>query len=66
LIPRTTKLNTQIYQIANLNYSVKAADMYELKWSNELAKVAQEWANQCDFSHDANRVRRHFYITWPV
>ncbi len=31
----------------------KAANMRELKWDNDLALVAQRWADQCDFNHDA-------------
>ena len=34
-----------------------ASDMFELKWSNELAKVAQRWADQCTWHHDTERVR---------
>ena len=36
-----------------------ASNMYELKWSNELAKVAQRWTDQCPTfmnAHDKNRV----------
>ena len=33
-----------------------ASDMFELKWNNELAKVAQRWADQCTWHHDAERV----------
>ena len=33
-----------------------ASDMFELKWSNELATVAQRWADQCTWHHDAERV----------
>ena len=29
-----------------------ASNMYKLKWSNELAEVAQRWADQCTFPHD--------------
>ena len=34
--------------------------MFELKWSNELAQVAQRWADQCVWHHDAERVRKAF------
>ncbi len=27
----------------------------ELEWDNELAAVAQRWAEQCAFGHDTNR-----------
>ena len=30
----------------------KAANMAVLTWNDELAKVAQRWANQCHFGHD--------------
>ncbi len=33
-----------------------ATNMYELKWSDELAELAQSWTNQCTFGHDKNRV----------
>ena len=36
-----------------------ASNMYELKWSDELAKVAQRWTDQCPTfmnAHDKNRV----------
>ncbi|CAB4068076.1 CRISP [Lepeophtheirus salmonis] len=32
-----------------------AANMFELVWDNELANVAQRWADQCRFGHDSNR-----------
>jgi len=28
-----------------------ATDMYELKWNDELAEIAQRWADQCTFEH---------------
>ena len=30
----------------------EAANMRQLTWDNELAKVAQRWANQCIYAHD--------------
>ncbi|XP_044742536.1 venom allergen 3-like [Chrysoperla carnea] len=33
----------------------KAADMCQLEWNNELAAIAQCWANQCEFKHDVCR-----------
>ncbi|GAB6028799.1 hypothetical protein CHUAL_004611 [Chamberlinius hualienensis] len=32
-----------------------ASNMRELKWNSELATIAQRWADQCTFGHDANR-----------
>jgi len=32
-----------------------AADMMEMEWDDELAKIAQAWANQCTWSHDKCR-----------
>jgi hypothetical protein len=29
-----------------------AANIFELKWNDELARIAQKWADQCNFSHD--------------
>ncbi|XP_069677996.1 venom allergen 5-like [Periplaneta americana] len=39
-----------------------AANMHKLKWDDELAKVAQQWANQCSFGHDACRSVGRFYV----
>jgi len=33
----------------------KAGNMMKMVWNNELALIAQRWADQCDFSHDKNR-----------
>jgi hypothetical protein len=30
--------------------------MYELKWNDELATVAQRWTDQCTWNHDKQRV----------
>ncbi|PSN37301.1 hypothetical protein C0J52_20814 [Blattella germanica] len=32
-----------------------AANMNRLKWDDELSRVAQRWADQCDFKHDTCR-----------
>jgi len=32
-----------------------ASNMKKLLWNEELANIAQRWADQCDFSHDKNR-----------
>ncbi|XP_014222130.1 venom allergen 3-like [Trichogramma pretiosum] len=32
-----------------------AKNMQNLQWDNELATIAQRWANQCDFNHDKCR-----------
>jgi uncharacterized protein YkwD len=32
-----------------------AANMKKLKWSSELASIAQRWADQCPSYHDPNR-----------
>ncbi|KAK2583874.1 hypothetical protein KPH14_001148 [Odynerus spinipes] len=32
-----------------------AKNMKTLEWDDELAKIAQRWANQCDFKHDRCR-----------
>ena len=34
-----------------------AANMRKLRWSNELASIAQRWADQCNFGHDSSRDR---------
>ncbi|XP_066581729.1 venom allergen 3 homolog [Prorops nasuta] len=33
----------------------RATNMKKLKWDNELAAIAQRWANQCKFQHDLCR-----------
>merc|ERR1711872_183391 len=33
----------------------KAANMREMVWNDELAAIAQRWADQCDFGHDKDR-----------
>jgi len=33
----------------------KASNMREMVWNDELAAVAQRWADQCTFGHDGNR-----------
>ena len=35
----------------------KASNMQKISWSNDLAILAQNWINQCTFSHDKNRNR---------
>ena len=32
-----------------------AANMLEMEWDEELADIAQRWADQCQFGHDAFR-----------
>ena len=32
-----------------------ASNMRSMVWSDELAKIAQRWTDQCNFGHDANR-----------
>jgi len=38
-----------------VNAQPKASNMREMVWSDELAAIAQRWADQCEFGHDANR-----------
>jgi len=33
----------------------KASNMREMVWNDELAAIAQRWADQCTFGHDKNR-----------
>ncbi|XP_062609362.1 GLIPR1-like protein 1 [Saccostrea cucullata] len=37
-----------------------AANMKEMKWSDELASLAQTWASACIRGHNRNRKTRHF------
>lgn len=32
-----------------------AQNMQEMRWDDELAAKAQEWANECTFQHDPSR-----------
>ncbi|ESO95277.1 hypothetical protein LOTGIDRAFT_160396 [Lottia gigantea] len=34
-----------------------ASNMLKMKWNNEIAKVAQKWAENCDFVHDSGSAR---------
>ena len=35
-----------------------AANMKEIRWSKELAKIAQRWTDQCTFGHDKKRNKK--------
>lgn len=37
-----------------------AANMKQMKWNDELAAIAQRWADQCTFGHDENRNTQTF------
>lgn len=39
-----------------------AANMREISWDDELATVAQRWADQCSFGHDSCRSVSRFYV----
>ena len=39
-----------------------AADMLEMRWDNELAAIAQTWADQCQFGHDTTRDVSRFKV----
>jgi uncharacterized protein YkwD len=39
-----------------------ASDMLELTWDEELSKVAQRWADQCQFGHDTERGEQFIYL----
>ncbi|GFG39604.1 hypothetical protein Cfor_02878, partial [Coptotermes formosanus] len=49
-----------------------AANMRKISWDDELATVAQRWANQCTFGHDACRkvsrfsVGQNVYLSWTT
>ena len=36
--------------------------MLELRWDDELAAVAQRWADQCQFGHDTSRDVSRFQV----
>jgi hypothetical protein len=40
----------------------EAANMLELTWDDELAHIAQRWAEQCSFGHDQTRNVRRFQV----
>ena len=39
-----------------------AADMLEFQWDDEIANMAQRWADQCTFGHDKNRKVARFQV----
>ncbi len=39
-----------------------AANMMELTWDEELARIAQRWADQCQFGHDQDRNVERFSV----
>ena len=39
-----------------------AQNMQVLKWDEELANVAQTWANKCDYKHNTDRHVERFYV----
>ncbi|ESO95282.1 hypothetical protein LOTGIDRAFT_232000 [Lottia gigantea] len=43
----------------NLRAKVKptASNMLKMKWNNEIANIAQKWAENCDFHHDSRDAR---------
>ena len=48
-----------------------ASDMMKVTWNEELAAIAQRWANQCTFGHDDDRskcdgtyVGQNAYSSW--
>jgi Cysteine-rich secretory protein family len=56
------KTERQNFQIATGGESgqPKAANMRELTWDEDLAVVAQHWADQCKFEHDTPEARLIF------
>jgi hypothetical protein len=47
-----------LLQIANGSFGFgKASNMQKISWNNDLAILAQNWINQCVFSHDKNKDR---------
>lgn len=38
-----------------------AQNMQEIRWDDELASKAQQWANQCTFQHDPSRYLGEFW-----
>jgi len=39
-----------------------AANMMQLTWDDELASIAQRWADQCSFGHDSERTVSRFAV----
>lgn len=45
-----------------VNGQPSASNMQEMHWDNDLARRAQDWANQCQYEHDPNRFDDRFSI----
>ena len=41
----------------NANNLPKSSNMRAMKWNENLAQVAQKWADQCIYDHDHNEQR---------
>lgn len=48
--------------MGQVNGQPGAQDMMEMKWDEELAVKAQNWANQCYFEHDEDRYLDRFIM----
>ena len=55
-----TRSQTALGNFAGLygNFSI-ATDMKRLRWDDKLEQVAQAWANQCQWMHNANRTTEY-------
>lgn len=52
----------QSVAMGQVNGQPGAQDMMEMKWDEELAVKAQQWANQCIFEHDESRYLDRFIM----
>lgn len=52
----------QLVALGHVNGQPGAANMMEMMWDDELAAMAQRWADRCSESHDSQRNVRRFTV----
>ena len=41
---------------------IEVTRSFQMEWDDELAVIAQRWADQCQFGHDSNRDTSRFQV----